>query len=259
MAPRTHPAAGLSQQSREGVPFKGPKPPSRTLHPHESWMPKTTQTHGSPKRAHPAPHPLGRMRPHFKATQERQQYEAAFPPAPPAAQCSRERGRSPPHSQPHIPSPSLTAGTPCRASCQCSRGRSDTRSSSSSRGAPVRSAPWQRPPRRGCCRARGCLGDGEEEAAESERGEAARPLPNQRKSVPRGFVPGQPTGRKLGGARKTSRQRAMGKQRCPTAFVLCPPSPCPSQTPSTPKPITAAALTGMIFAELFPPAETSLC
>lgn len=107
-------------------------------------MPKTTQTHGSPKRAHPAPHPLGRMRPHFKATQERQQYEAAFPPAPPAAQCSRERGRSPPHSQPHIPSPSLTAGTPCRASCQCSRGRSDTRSSSSSRGAPVRSAPWQR-------------------------------------------------------------------------------------------------------------------
>lgn len=95
----------------------------------------------------------------------------------PPAQCSRDGGHSPPHSQPHGPSPDLTAGTPCRASCQRSRGRSDTRSSSSSRGAPGRSGPWpcrgRCPSRSGCCCARGRLGDEEEETAESERGEAA--------------------------------------------------------------------------------------
>ena len=38
-----------------------------------------------------------------------------------------------------------------------------------------------------------------------------------------------------------------------------PAHPCTTQTPSTPKLTTAAALTGTILAEPFPPAETSLC
>lgn len=100
----------------------------------------------------------------------------------PPAQRSRDGGYSPPRSQPHGPRLALTAGTPCRASCQRSRGRSDTRSLSSSRGVPVRWDPWQCrgrcPSWCGCRFARGRMlgaasADREEEADESERGEAA--------------------------------------------------------------------------------------
>jgi len=155
---RHHGPSQLAWQSGEGVPFTAPMPPSRTLCPHETRIPK----------AHPPTALLGGLTQHrtpraggdpisqqLRNDSSVKQLSHRLPPA----QRPWDGGHSPPRSQPHGPSPARTASTPCQASCQRSRGRSDTRSSSSSRGAPARWAPWQRcgrcPSRCGCCFARG--------------------------------------------------------------------------------------------------------
>lgn len=159
-----------------------PCAPGRNFCPHESQMPKRTHTRSSPRQAHPALHTLGRMRPHLKATQERQQYEAALPPAPPSPVLSGQGAQPTPQ-----PAPRPQPGPYCRYSLSSLlpalsgkvRYEELVFLTRGSRALGSMAVPWPVPvvvrvPLRSGPDAGGCLGDGEEEAAESERGEAAR-------------------------------------------------------------------------------------
>lgn len=170
---QTQPAASSSWRSRWGGPFQGPHAPQHDFTP--------LQEADAPKHAHPQLSPAG-----SPSTAQPRQHEdpsLGMTPVWSSSATSSPQPNAPgteaqPTPQPApCSSPVLTAGTPCQAFCQRSWGRSDTRSWSSSRGAPWHSVPWQCPGRCPlwclCCSAWGCLRDGEEEAAESERGAAA--------------------------------------------------------------------------------------
>lgn len=210
-----------------------------------------TQTCRASKRAHSAT--LGRMRSCLK---EWQKYEIILPSASPSPLPSG-RAAQPNLCPPCGPSLVLTSGSPCRGSWQRSRGRCGTRSSFSSPGALGRCSPWPaglwrcRRTRGGCW---GCPGEGEEEAAESERGEAAwRCL--IREICASWAHTRLPLGRKLGGP-ENQKEKSHGGDSDGDSGVL-QPSPCPAPRP--PNPPRAVTLAGMVLAELCSPAETSLC
>lgn len=250
-------AAGSSQQSKEKVLSKPPCPPAA---PHAPVG--VTQTCHASKWAPPAPHTAGdadRMRFYLRAAlrsvgrngRNREQLFSQLPPA----HCPQDGGHSP--TSAHLVAWSLPQVLPVEPPGRALGEGAVRGARFPHEGLAVTALhgrEWLRCCR--CCCARGgcwgCPGEGEEEAAESERGEAAWPC--LIREICASWAHARlPLGRKLGGP-ENQREKSRGVMVMVTV-VSCSLHPAQMDT----EPSHSVTLAGMVLAELCSPAETSLC